>query len=126
MGLLNAIVPEDALLDKAFEYAAALPRMRPSRPSHQTQRAGSLKSTCVRRTRSRHGSPRDLHDRGRQGGARAFAEKRQPKWSGVDGHELVAFALSDRASQHTSAVARARTVDSWVSRAREAPGGRGR
>ena len=84
MGLLNAIVPEDALLDKAFEYAARITKNAPL--AVQATKRSVLEGLKVDmreayKIEARISQGIFMTEDAKEG-PRAFAEKRQPKWSG--------------------------------------------
>ena len=84
MGLLNAVVPEDALLDKAFEYAARITKNAPL--AVQATKRSVLEGLKVDMREAYKIEARISQEifvtEDAKEGPRAFAEKRQPKWSG--------------------------------------------
>lgn len=84
MGLLNAVVPEDALLDKAFEYAARITKNAPLaiRATKRSVLEG-LKLDLREAYRNEARISREVFatDDAKEG-PRAFAEKRPPQWAG--------------------------------------------
>src|SRR6478672_8669407 len=84
MGLLNAVVPEDALLDKAFEYAARITKNAPL-AIQATKRSAleGLKLDMREAYRNESRISREVFaTEDAKEGPRAFAEKRAPRWSG--------------------------------------------
>jgi enoyl-CoA hydratase len=84
MGLLNAVVPEDALLDKAFEYAARITKNAPL--AIQATKRSVLEGLKVDMREAYRNEARISQEvfatEDAKEGPRAFAEKREPKWSG--------------------------------------------
>jgi enoyl-CoA hydratase len=84
MGLLNAVVPEEALLDKAFEYAARITKNAPL--AVQATKRSVLEGLKVDMREAYRNEARIAKDvfasEDAKEGPRAFAEKRQPKWTG--------------------------------------------
>ena len=84
MGLLNAVVPEDALLDKAFEYAARITKNAPL--AVQATKRSVLDGLKVDMREAYKIEARIAQEifmtEDAKEGPRAFAEKRQPNWSG--------------------------------------------
>jgi enoyl-CoA hydratase len=84
MGLLNAVVPEDALLDKAFEYAARITKNAPL--AVQATKRSVLDGLKVDMREAYKIEGRIAQEifmtEDAKEGPRAFAEKRQPNWSG--------------------------------------------
>ena len=98
MGLLNAIVPRDQLLDKAREYARAHDRQRAARGAgHEGERAARASTS----TRTRHAAARPRYARCEQIDA---ADRRRSRDAAVDvleqlGKELrTAFEKESRIS----------------------------
>ncbi len=84
MGLLNAVVPEEQLLDKAFEYAARIVRNAPL-AIQATKRSvlEGLKLDLRAAYRNEATISREVFaTEDAKEGPRAFAEKREPRWSG--------------------------------------------
>ena len=84
MGLLNAVVPEEALLDKAFEYAARITKNAPL-AIQATKRSAleGLKLDMREAYRNESRISREVFaTEDAKEGPRAFAEKRPPRWSG--------------------------------------------
>lgn len=84
MGLVNAVVPEDELLDKAFEYAARITKNAPL--AVQATKRSVLEGLKVDmreayRIEARIAQEVFGTDDAKEG-PRAFAEKRKPQWSG--------------------------------------------
>jgi enoyl-CoA hydratase len=84
MGLLNAVVPEDALIDKAFEYAARITKNAPL--AIQATKRSVLEGLKLDLREAYKNEARIANDvfatEDAKEGPRAFAEKRQPRWSG--------------------------------------------
>ncbi|HEX5143986.1 MAG TPA: enoyl-CoA hydratase-related protein [Mycobacterium sp.] len=84
MGLLNAVVPEGALLDKAFEYAARITRNAPL--AIQATKRSVLEGLKVDMREAYRNESRIAKEifatEDAKEGPRAFAEKRPPQWSG--------------------------------------------
>lgn len=84
MGLLNAVVPEDALLDKAFEYAARITCNAPL--AIQATKRSVLEGLKVDMREAYRNEARIAKEifttEDAKEGPRAFAEKRAPQWSG--------------------------------------------
>ena len=85
MGLLNAVVTEEALLDSAFEYAARITKNAPL-AVQATKRSAleGLKLDMREAYRNEGRISREIFatDDAKEG-PRAFAEKRAPRWSGT-------------------------------------------
>ena len=84
MGLLNAVVPEEALLDSAFEYAARITKNAPL-TIQATKRSvlEGLKLDLREAYRNEARISREVFaTEDAKEGPRAFAEKRAPRWSG--------------------------------------------
>ena len=84
MGLLNAVVPEHALLDSAFEYAARITKNAPL-AVQATKRSAleGLKLDMREAYRNEARISREVFaTEDAKEGPRAFAEKRPPRWSG--------------------------------------------
>ena len=84
MGLLNAVVSEEALLDKAFEYAARITKNAPL-AIQATKRSvlEGLKLDMREAYRNEARISREVFaTEDAKEGPRAFAEKRPPRWSG--------------------------------------------
>ena len=84
MGLLNAVVDEDALLDTAFDYAARITKNAPL-AIQATKRSvlEGLKLDMREAYRNEARISRDVFaTEDAKEGPRAFAEKRPPRWSG--------------------------------------------
>ena len=83
MGFLNAIVPREELLDKAYEFARRYGERAARRAGDQAERVGGPRHVPVGGLPQRVGDLLvHLPDRGRKEGPKAFAEKRPPKWQG--------------------------------------------
>jgi len=84
MGLLNAVVPEDALLDTAFEYAARITKNAPL--AVQATKRSVLEGLKVDMREAYRNEARISKEvfatEDAKEGPRAFAEKREPQWSG--------------------------------------------
>jgi enoyl-CoA hydratase len=84
MGLLNAVVPEDALLDTAFEYAARITKNAPL--AIQATKRSVLEGLTVDMSEAYRNESRISREvfatEDAKEGPRAFAEKRSPRWSG--------------------------------------------
>jgi enoyl-CoA hydratase len=84
MGLVNAVVPENALLDKAFEYAARITKNAPL--AIQATKQSVLEGLKVDMREAYRNEARIAKEvfatEDAKEGPRAFAEKRQPQWSG--------------------------------------------
>jgi enoyl-CoA hydratase len=88
MGLLNAVVSEDALLDTAFDYAARITKNAPL-AVQATKRSvlEGLKVDMREAYRNESQIAKEVFaTEDAKEGPRAFAEKRVPKWSGFPGH----------------------------------------
>ncbi|APD84376.1 enoyl-CoA hydratase-related protein [Mycobacterium intracellulare] len=84
MGLLNAVVAEDALLDKAFEYASRITKNAPL-AVRATKRSviEGLKLNMREAYRNEAAISKEIFStEDAKEGPRAFAEKRAPRWSG--------------------------------------------
>ena len=84
MGLLNAVVPEEQLMDKAFEYAARIVKNAPL-AIQATKRSvlEGLKLDLREAYRNEASISREVFaTEDAKEGPRAFAEKREPRWSG--------------------------------------------
>jgi enoyl-CoA hydratase len=84
MGLLNAVVSEDALLDTAFDYAARITKNAPL-AVQATKRSvlEGLKGDMREAYRNESQIAKEVFaTEDAKEGPRAFAEKRVPKWSG--------------------------------------------
>ncbi len=84
MGLLNAVVSEDELLDKAFEYAARIVKNAPVaiRATKRSVLEG-LKMDLREAYRNESAISREVFaTEDAKEGPRAFAEKRPPQWTG--------------------------------------------
>jgi enoyl-CoA hydratase len=84
MGLLNAVVSEDELLDKAFEYAARIVKNAPVaiRATKRSVLEG-LKMDLREAYRNESAISREVFaTEDAKEGPRAFAEKRPPRWTG--------------------------------------------
>jgi enoyl-CoA hydratase len=84
MGLLNAVVSEDALLDTAFDYAARITKNAPL-AVQATKRSvlEGLKVDMREAYRNESQIAKEVFaTEDAKEGPRAFAEKRVPKWSG--------------------------------------------
>jgi enoyl-CoA hydratase len=85
MGLLNAVVPQELLLDKAFEYAARITKNAPL-AIQATKRSAleGLKLDMREAYRNEARISREVFaTEDAKEGPRAFAEKRAPRWSGT-------------------------------------------
>jgi enoyl-CoA hydratase len=84
MGLLNAVVSEDALLDTAFDYAARITKNAPL--AVQATKRSVLEGLKVDMREAYRNEARIAKEvfatEDAKEGPRAFAEKRAPKWSG--------------------------------------------
>jgi enoyl-CoA hydratase len=84
MGLLNAVVSEDGLMDKAFEYAARITKNAPL--AIQATKRSVLEGLKVDMREAYRNEARISNEvfatEDAKEGPRAFAEKRQPQWSG--------------------------------------------
>lgn len=84
MGLLNAVVPHEDLLDKAFEYAARITKNAPL--AVQATKRSVLEGLKVDMREAYKIESRIAQEifstEDAKEGPRAFAEKRQPQWSG--------------------------------------------
>ena len=84
MGLLNAVVPEDALLDIAFHYAARITKNAPL--AIQATKRSVLEGLKVDMREAYRNESRISREvfatEDAKEGPRAFAEKRKPIWSG--------------------------------------------
>ncbi|MDX6741461.1 enoyl-CoA hydratase-related protein [Actinocorallia sp. A-T 12471] len=84
MGLVNKVVPEEALLDEAFDYAARITRNAPLavRATKRSALQGlGMDLREAYRNESRISKEIFATEDAREG-PRAFAEKRQPRWTG--------------------------------------------
>jgi enoyl-CoA hydratase len=85
MGLLNAVVPEDALLDTAFSYAARITKNAPL--AIQATKRSVLEGLKVDMREAYRNESRISREvfatEDAKEGPRAFAEKRKPQWSGT-------------------------------------------
>jgi enoyl-CoA hydratase len=84
MGLLNAVVPEEQLLDRAFDYAARIVKNAPLavRATKRSVLEG-LKMDLRGAYRNEAAISREVFaTEDAKEGPRAFAEKREPQWSG--------------------------------------------
>ena len=84
MGLLNAVVPEEELLDKAFEYAARITKNAPLAVQATKRSVLEGLKTDMReayRDRIAHLAG-DLRQRGRQGGSAGVRREAPPQWTG--------------------------------------------
>lgn len=84
MGLLNAVVSEEALLDTAFEYAARITKNAPL-AVRATKRSvvEGLKTDMREAYRNEAAISKEVFGtEDAKEGPRAFAEKREPRWSG--------------------------------------------
>ncbi|MGA8331109.1 MAG: enoyl-CoA hydratase-related protein [Mycobacterium sp.] len=84
MGLLNAVVPEEALLDTAFDYAARITKNAPL-AVRATKRSviEGLKLNMREAYRNEAAISKEIFStEDAKEGPRAFAEKRPPQWSG--------------------------------------------
>ena len=85
MGLLNAVVPEEALLDTAFEYAARITKNAPL--AVQATKRSVLEGLKVDMREAYRNESRISKEvfatEDAKEGPRAFAEKRTPKWTGT-------------------------------------------
>lgn len=84
MGLVNAVVPENELLDKAFEYAARITKNAPL--AVQATKRSVLEGLKVDMREAYKIESSIAHEifatEDAKEGPRAFAEKRRPQWSG--------------------------------------------
>lgn len=84
MGLLNAVVPAEQLLDKAFEYAARITKNAPL--AVQATKRSVLEGLKVDMREAYRNESRIAQEifgtEDAKEGPLAFAEKRQPQWSG--------------------------------------------
>lgn len=84
MGLLNAVVPEDELLDTAFAYAARITKNAPL--AIQATKRSVLEGLKVDMREAYRNEARISQEvfatEDAKEGPRAFAEKREPNWSG--------------------------------------------
>jgi enoyl-CoA hydratase len=84
MGLLNAVVPEDDLLDTAFSYAARITKNAPL--AIQATKRSVLEGLKVDMREAYRNESRISREvfatEDAKEGPRAFAEKRKPQWSG--------------------------------------------
>ena len=84
MGLLNAVVPEDELLDTAFAYAARITKNAPL--AVQATKRSVLEGLKVDMREAYRNEARIANEvfatEDAKEGPRAFAEKRKPQWSG--------------------------------------------
>lgn len=84
MGLLNAVVPEEELLDKAFEYAGRITKNAPL--AVQATKRSVLEGLKVDMREAYRNEARIAKEifgtEDAKEGPRAFAEKREPRWSG--------------------------------------------
>jgi enoyl-CoA hydratase len=84
MGLLNAVVPEDELLDAAFSYAARITKNAPL--AIQATKRSVLEGLALDLREAYRNESRISREifatEDAKEGPRAFAEKRTPQWSG--------------------------------------------
>jgi enoyl-CoA hydratase len=84
MGLLNAVVQEDELLDTAFAYAARITKNAPL--AVQATKRSVLEGLKVDMREAYRNESRISREvfatEDAKEGPRAFAEKRKPQWSG--------------------------------------------
>jgi enoyl-CoA hydratase len=84
MGLLNAVVPEDALVDTAFEYAARITKNAPL-AIQATKRSvvEGLKTDMREAYRNESAIAKQVFGtEDAKEGPKAFAERRKPQWTG--------------------------------------------
>jgi crotonobetainyl-CoA hydratase len=88
LGLVNEVVPSGQLMDRAREFAAELLRAAPlslaavKEAVQQTENLTFEESLAALRSRSWPAFMKMLESHDAKEGARAFVEKRDPKWKG--------------------------------------------